>query len=327
MDINDVISKHNVILITKFGSHLYGTDTPESDVDYKGIYIPTLEDIILNRVKDSFNYSSNKSSEKNSKDDIDFELYSIHKFFNLASKGETVSIDMLSTNNSNIVYKNKVWDEIQINRRMFYSKNLKSFLGYAQKQAAKYGLRGSRLDSANNLLRFLKSKLPEQRLSEFWCDIPTDEHTFLNIVNDGSDLRTLNFCGKIIQETVKVSYAIDIVEKFIDKYGHRAKLAQQNDGVDFKALSHAMRAALQVKEILTTNDLKYPLKDAKLLCDIKCGKLHFSEVNRMIESAIDEVKELTLTSKLRDNVNKEEIDNLLYVLLIGYYKMENYYEQ
>jgi predicted nucleotidyltransferase len=27
----------------KFGSHLYGLNTPTSDVDYKGIFMPTLE--------------------------------------------------------------------------------------------------------------------------------------------------------------------------------------------------------------------------------------------------------------------------------------------
>jgi len=28
-----------------FGSHLYGTDTPESDKDYKGVFMPARDDI------------------------------------------------------------------------------------------------------------------------------------------------------------------------------------------------------------------------------------------------------------------------------------------
>ncbi len=31
----------NIIFKTLFGSHLYGTDTPESDYDEKGIFMPT----------------------------------------------------------------------------------------------------------------------------------------------------------------------------------------------------------------------------------------------------------------------------------------------
>lgn len=37
----------NKILEMKFGSHLYGTNTPNSDLDYKAIYLPTAREIIL----------------------------------------------------------------------------------------------------------------------------------------------------------------------------------------------------------------------------------------------------------------------------------------
>ena len=55
----------NFIIKSVFGSHLYGTDTPESDRDYKGIFIPSMEDCVLNQIKNTicffnkFFFSSN----------------------------------------------------------------------------------------------------------------------------------------------------------------------------------------------------------------------------------------------------------------------------
>jgi len=36
---------HDVVKI-KFGSHLYGTTTPSSDMDFKSVFIPTREEIL-----------------------------------------------------------------------------------------------------------------------------------------------------------------------------------------------------------------------------------------------------------------------------------------
>ena len=41
-----------VIVKAIAGSHLFGTNTPESDIDYKGIYLPEPKDIILGKFKD-----------------------------------------------------------------------------------------------------------------------------------------------------------------------------------------------------------------------------------------------------------------------------------
>ena len=35
-----------------FGSHLYGTSTPESDVDFKEIYVPHARDVLTGNVKE-----------------------------------------------------------------------------------------------------------------------------------------------------------------------------------------------------------------------------------------------------------------------------------
>ncbi len=55
----------NIVTI-KFGSHLYGTTTPASDLDFKSVYVPSARDILLQKVKGSINKSRQKAEkEKN----------------------------------------------------------------------------------------------------------------------------------------------------------------------------------------------------------------------------------------------------------------------
>jgi len=71
--------KYNVkiLYLVEFGSTLYGTNTPDSDTDYKGIFLPSKESCFLNTQNKHISYTSGKSNSKNGTDDIDFELWSL----------------------------------------------------------------------------------------------------------------------------------------------------------------------------------------------------------------------------------------------------------
>ena len=141
----------NLIVKMKFGSHLYGTSTPESDLDLKGVYLPTKEEIFLNRIPKSINTSSNKINIKNSSTDIDCEIYSLHYFIKLACEGQTVAIDMLHAPDEMILESSPMWDLLRTYKNKFYTSNLKAFIGYARRQSAKYGIKGSRLNAGLSL--------------------------------------------------------------------------------------------------------------------------------------------------------------------------------
>jgi predicted nucleotidyltransferase len=56
----------DLIVEIRFGAHLYGTETPDSDLDLKGVYLPAPRDILLQRVKSSISSSPAKArGEKN----------------------------------------------------------------------------------------------------------------------------------------------------------------------------------------------------------------------------------------------------------------------
>lgn len=86
---------HKVVYLTMSGSKLYGTDTPKSDLDIKGIFIPTRRSVLLKRDMTSYTKDTNNTKEKNTADDIDFSLHSIYAFFNQLEKSETGAVDVM----------------------------------------------------------------------------------------------------------------------------------------------------------------------------------------------------------------------------------------
>jgi len=151
------IEKENIIVRMFFGSRLYGTDTEDSDMDYKGVFMPTKSEILLGKIPKGHNSTTKQGTARNTSTDIDEELYSLHYFIELACQGQTVALDMLHANKESIITSSPVWENIVLERERFYAKDLKAFVGYAHKQANRYGLRGGRVNTVNEVIKVLES--------------------------------------------------------------------------------------------------------------------------------------------------------------------------
>lgn len=301
----------NIIVKIKFGSHLYGTTTSDSDVDYKGVFMPSKKEVLLGCIQKSHSHSTGNDESKNTKNDIDVEMYSFHYFIKLACDGQTVAMDMLHAPEDMILQSSNIWKAIIKNRHKFYTKNLKSFIDYARRQASKYGIKGSRIKAALQVLGLLKKEDPSKKMRKIWDKLPRIEHCY-DIAPDPNGMRQYQVCGKSFQESAKIGYVIPILEKFYNDYGQRARLAAENKNIDWKAISHALRAAYQTKEILTENNLIFPLKMAPFLMKVKQGKLDYlTEVGPVLESLMEEVEELSLRSTLPETVDRKFWDQFI----------------
>ncbi|QBQ77604.1 putative nucleotidyltransferase [Escherichia phage vB_EcoM_WFbE185] len=283
-----------------FGSHLYGTSTPESDVDFKEIYVPHARDILTGNVKEHMSKNTNNTSSKNTKDDVDHELYSLKYFFKLAADGETVALDMLHTPPSLVVKSDLpyVWKYIQDNRSRFYTTNMKSYLGYVRKQASKYGVKGSRLavlrqalKRSNEWGRYFDNGAVI-RLSHMKNVLPIGEFaSWVETENEKTGKQTFyNLLDRKFQDTLTNKEFNAILVKLEENYGERARKAEANEGIDWKALSHACRGGLQLLEIYKTGDLVYPLQDAPFILDVKLGKHTFKTVQEFLEDIVVQVE-------------------------------------
>lgn len=307
----------NKIVEMLFGSHLYGTNTETSDTDIKGVFMPAMRDLLLQNVpKTVTENTKTDSSVRNTAADTDKEFYSLHYFLKLAVAGETVALDMLHAPLSACRVVTPVWADLVGFRRQFYTKNLKALVGYARKQAAKYGVKGSRLSDTRRVLEFFSQQGIGWKVQDVWENLPTGEYIRkLGDISTGTALYEV--CGKKMVQGGRCSYYVPMLEAFVKNYGHRANLAEANQGIDWKAVSHAFRAAYQVRGILRDGEFSYPLPDTDFIKLVKGGTLDFlTQVAPSLDILMDEVEQLSEASTLPERVDQEWVDAWLYDTLI-----------
>ena len=290
------------------GSFLYGTNSESSDKDYKGVFLPDLNDLILGKAPKHYTSSTGAHWERNTANDVDETYYSLHYFLELAAKGDTNAIDMLFayTNKDAVIYIDPIFQEIINNIDKILTKNVKAYLGYCIGQAKKYSIKGDKLKNYNTFKSFCEKYLnkkdangaPIPLLKALEFEFNTHEYpkTISNCIPEPGAERNkiafgetakFNFGDHCYIETAqnKESYLTisDVkfqihdsikssyhkVQKVISSYGKRAEAAATDNGVDWKAISHCVRVLLQVEELLTTHKITFPLINANFVKSIK----------------------------------------------------------
>lgn len=309
-----------LIFKTEFGSHVYGTAVPGSDRDCKGIFIPSAEEILLQRAGGtSVNFNTKKDArQKNSESDVDLEMFTLQSFIRLCAEGQTVAVDMLFTPKKFWIESSNHWEFIQRERATLIHGGVSAFVGYCQKQAAKYGIKGSRLRALRDAIAFLEVFDDDLLLSDVWDQIGKSfefsEHVEWPVIvgPGGKSIRHWQVCNRKLGETSSIGYSLKILRRVYDEYGHRARMAESNEGVDWKALYHAVRVCGQAKELLTDHFVTFPRPDADLLLKIRKAELPYLRVAEMIENGVEEVNCLAETSTLPKSIDKQKWDRLVY---------------
>ena len=300
----------DLLFKTKFGSHLYGLNTPSSDTDYKGIYMPTLSQLLLGTWPKSIRTSTGTAHSKNTSEDIDEEYYALPYFIKLAVEGDTTALDMLHANKDSTLVSSPIWEELKSKRKEFYSRDMKALVGYVMHQAAKHGMKGTRLATMQDVLN--KSKHLVGKLRDVVHLLPQNEYCKVVLEPENAKQQPYyEVCGKKFLLNTQVQDLQFLMQEQLDKYGERARLAQANEGVDWKALSHALRVAYQMKSVYEDGDFEYPLKQSYFLRLVKAGEVDFSEVKQVLESTLERVEELAKFSYMREKVNRATWDQWL----------------
>ncbi len=299
---------------------------------HKAVYIPSMEDILLGRVKKTIQKGRRKEhAERNTKDDVDTEIFSLCRFLELLMEGQTVALDMLFANPHLYTHLSSktapYWQEIFDNREKLLTKNVQAFVGYARQQAAKYGIKGSRMDALKRTKEFLEGLLIEKKLKDYHYTIvkfeakcaellslektPLVEIVMLKGPKGLMDAPHLRVNGRNIPFHSTVKYALEVVTKMLDGYGQRAKKAHLAGGIDWKALSHAVRVNEEAKELLLTGNITFPRPERELLVKIKKGEVPYDTVAEMIEQGLAELYEAREKSTLREEPDRVWADAFL----------------
>ena len=122
----------------------------------------------------------------------------------------------------------------------------------------------------------------------------------------------LQVCGRKIPYGSTVKFAKQVFGRILEGYGQRAVKAHLAGGIDWKALSHAVRVNEEALELLNTGYITFPRPEAALLKNIKMGSVPYEQVAEKIEQGLAELTEAHTTSNLRDVPDREWADEFVY---------------
>ena len=313
----------DLIVEMRFGSHLYGTETADSDLDLKGVYLPEARDILLQRVTATVTSSRAKAAgEKNTAEDEDTEVYSLQRYLQLLADGQTVALDMLFAPEAVMTIEpSSLWREIQDNGDRLISRRATAFVQYCRRQANKYGTKGSRVAGARRALALLtdaQARLGRtaklEVIAKDLTDLATNtEHIGLVDLPVASDrsLRHLEVCDRKISFTATLKTACEIAQRLVDEYGQRSLHAERNQGVDWKALSHAVRVGREALELFRTGRITFPLPYASHIQAIKRGAIPYLTVASEIEQLLEYVEAAAAASRLPEMPDLTLVEDLV----------------
>lgn len=312
-----------LIVEMRFGAHLYGTETGESDLDLKAVYLPEPSDILLQRVRPAINQTrARPPGEKNGPGDVDFEAYSLQRYMDLLAEGQTVAIDMLFAPDSALLAEpDPVWRRIQANAGRFVSARATAFLRYCRQQANRFGIKGSRVAAARQVLTLLQGAEARLGTAEHLAAL-APELAALSAANahvavielpiaGGRSAPHLDVCDKKVPFTASVKTAREIAQRLVAEYGARALQAERNEGVDWKALSHAVRVGHEALELFETGRIVFPLASAEHLRRIKQGELPFDTVGDEIERLLVAVETAAARSRLPEAPDQAMMETIV----------------
>lgn len=315
----------------RFGSHLYGTNTPASDIDFKSIHVPSERGILLGKPEEvlHFGTKANKSGSDagywsgtprpNTSTDVDHDSLSLAKFFGMLKDGDMNAIELLFAPDLCVEQTSPDWNYItspEIRKRLI-DRKCTGFVGYCQGQATRYGVRASRVDSLTSLINGIHAAAErhplrlDARISECVDDLVRllegNPATAWVRRNSGHTpgLLHISVCDRLAAVTEKMSQLLDIANGALRKYGRRSIAASASGGYDFRALSHAIRVGREAVELLTTSQITFPVASADELIAIKAARLSGPEVLKILDATLTELASASEKSTLPENVDWE----------------------
>lgn len=304
------------------GSKLYGLDGPESDLDLKAIFVPSIHELILRRAAHNVH-----TVDRDAK--TEYESFSLQSFLQNCVSGQDISIVMLHATGDKILQDSVTFKFLRENRRGFYTKRMLGSLGYAKSQAMKYSLRASRMNSVKRAIDKLQELVNRGilKVAQAWDELPEDTYLIKTTQEDSRevDKRVWEVSGKGVTSNTNPVYALSFLTELYSKYGDRVKVAANMDLMDYKSLSHVFRVAYQLLHIYKDGDFEFPLPESEFIKSVKYGKSNFlkDDLDYKLNSLISEVEELAAKSNFPDNVDQVFVDNIIIAQYADYLHIEN----
>lgn len=346
MNLEMLKESNRIIFECISGSNAYGTNTPASDIDIRGIFIPTKDEIIS--IKPMIEQVSDKKS--------DITYYGLKRFFELASENNPNIVELFNIPEDCVQIRHPIMQKILDNRHLFISKKSKhSFSGYAFAQIKK----------AKGQNKFVNNPLPKEHPTRIEScifrteklnpplrsivfgdkDFPNLDELSIARVEDSKDTYRLykmpnskgvfDAMGNMLFEKISIEdeekYYIGMLQYSKESYDSRVRQWEnywdwknnRNEArwhdydkkefeCDFKNMSHCVRLILSCKNILLKGlpIVRLEGDDLKLVRDVRSGKIPYDEIIGFVEDEEKKLDDYYKISTLQHSVDMDKIDQL-----------------
>lgn len=308
--IHEVQRSHKIALLTYGGSYAYGTNVEGSDVDIRGIMLPTRNEIL------SMTCSEDALVDINS----DTTVYPLKQMIKLLCNANPNTIEILGTRDEDIFMISEEGQLLRENANIFLTKGKvhSAFLGYAQNQLR-------RLKNAIARDELEQSEKEQHILESIHKRMATFEQSYAPISKGGiklhieksnrEELETeimIDMCieNYPLRDTKKMLDEMSITLKQYGKLNHRNK--KKDESHLLKHSMHLVRLYLMGIDILLGNGIRtYREGDRELLLDIRNGKYTYEEIYDIAEKLEDKFKDVLEKSSLPEQLDMERINKLI----------------
>ena len=347
----------NTILLAKHGSHAYGTATPESDLDIKGIAVPPSKYFLgyLERF------------EQATQNEPDLVIFDIRKFFSLAADCNPNIIEVLWVADEDILRTTLFGDRIREHRDLFLSKKARhTFSGYAMSQLKRikghykwskdppkappvrgdYGLPERTVVPADQLAiaqSMIQKKLDSWEFRELE---DVDEATRIGIVNSMAEvLAELNLTANekfraagrslglsddfmaVLEQERRYNTAAKEWEAYRNWQKNRnpARAAlEAKYGYDCKHAGHLVRLLKMCREILETGKVLVKRPDREELLAIRNGAWSYEQVLEWAEQQDRDMEAAYKVSTLPHGPDRKALDTLCQSIVQDFFNQKGW---
>lgn len=347
--------EQNTIFSTIVGSVAYGTNTPESDMDVRGI-------AIIPDLKYYFGYLDHFEQFEDNVEDL--VIYDIRKAFKLISDANPNMLDLIYTPERFHKKVHPIFEKVLDNKDKFLSKKARfTYTGYAFAQLKRiktarswllnppkkkpersdFGLPDEKIITRDDLGAFewvmahlLKDTIEYLNLSDETKD-ELKEANWIGLVQRGGipdncfdDAQKITGASDEWMEAMKREQAYLRAKQHFDSYsqwknGRNKKRAalEEKFGYDSKHASHLVRLMRMGKEILSGQGVQVFRPDREELKAIRDGAWTYEQIEEYAQTTEKEIIDLYTTSNLPKEPNRKFLNKLCVDIIQDYINQNN----
>ncbi len=299
-------AQDRAILMVRHGSHAYGTNTPTSDLDIKGVCIePRAYHFGFLNNFEQHEHMGSKS------DGVDKVIYSLKKFAKLAADCNPNIIEVLHVDESDVLKIDEFGEELRAIKDEFLSKKAKfTFSGYAHAQL-------KRIKTHRSWLLNPPKEAPVRSafgLSETTKVSASELGVLEAAVKEGIEIEMPKDVLALFTREKQYLAAKTHYDQYVNwcksRNSARAEL-EAKYGYDTKHGGHLLRLMRMCREILVFHKVIVKRPDAKEILEVRAGNRSYDSVIDEAEKIETECEELYKTSTLRKEPDRVKLDNIV----------------